>query len=76
MKNLLFVTVVIVGSLFIAIGDQIQPLPPQMKTASYQTRTTLNNFATGLIPGWAKKDQNKRTQDAIDKEDKGQPTNK
>lgn len=73
MKNLIFVSAVILGAVYIAFGDQIAPLPQPMKTTSYQTRTAITNFGAGLVPGWAKKDQNKRTQDAIDKEQKGQP---
>ncbi len=73
MKFTLIAGFVMVLAAFIAFGDQIQPLPPQMKKTSLDTRTALVKFSTGLVPGWAKKDQNKRTQEAIDKEQKGVP---
>jgi hypothetical protein len=73
MKFTLIAGFVMLLAAFIAFGDQIQPLPPQMKKTSPDTRTALVKFSTGLVPGWAKKDQNKRTQEAIDKEQKGVP---
>ncbi|MBW4496470.1 MAG: hypothetical protein KME26_26005 [Oscillatoria princeps RMCB-10] len=73
MKVTLVAGLVMLLAAFIAFGDQIQPLPPQMKKTSLDTRTALVKFGNGLVPGWAKKDQNKRTQEAIDKEQKGVP---
>ncbi|MEM7554491.1 MAG: hypothetical protein AAF378_10390 [Cyanobacteria bacterium P01_A01_bin.84] len=56
----------VVFLLFIALGDSILPEP--MKSASYNTRTGINNFVIGLFPSWEPKlDPKKRTRDAIEK---------
>jgi hypothetical protein len=57
--------------LFVAIGDKVLPEP--MKTTSYQTRTSINKFLIGLIPNWNPKNPNERTEDAIEKQQQGQP---
>jgi hypothetical protein len=49
---------------FVGFGDSFLPKP--LSTASYQTRTTINNFVIGMFPAWRPKtDPNKRTQEAI-----------
>jgi hypothetical protein len=54
----------IVGLLFIGFGDSFLPKP--LSTASYQTRTTINNIVIGMFPTWRPKtDPNKRTEEAI-----------
>lgn len=50
--------------IFVGFGDSFLPKP--LSTASYQTRTTINNIVIGMFPGWQPKtDPNKRTQEAI-----------
>lgn len=49
---------------FIGFGDSFLPKP--LSTASYQTRTSINNIVIGMFPAWRPKtDPNKRTQEAI-----------
>ncbi len=51
--------------IFIGFGDSFLPKP--LNTASYQTRTTINNFVIGIFPAWRPKtDPYKNTQEAID----------
>ncbi|WP_233787169.1 hypothetical protein [Dulcicalothrix desertica] len=50
--------------IFVGFGDSFLPKP--LSTASYQTRTTINNIVIGMFPSWRPKtDPNKRTQEAI-----------
>ncbi|MEM7726399.1 MAG: hypothetical protein AAF208_08500 [Cyanobacteria bacterium P01_A01_bin.45] len=56
----------IVFLLFVTLGDTVLPEP--MKSASYNTRTGINNFVIGLFPDWRPKiDPKQRTQDAIER---------
>jgi hypothetical protein len=57
--------VTIVALLFIGIGDRVLPQP--LSTYSFNTRTTLNNFLTGLFPKKRFKNPNDRTETAVDK---------
>ncbi|OKH52988.1 hypothetical protein NIES2101_12955 [Calothrix sp. HK-06] len=55
--------------IFVGFGDSFLPKP--LSTASYQTRTTINNFVIGMFPAWQPKtDPNKRTQEAIEQMNK------
>lgn len=54
----------IVGLIFVGIGDGFLPKP--LGTASYQTRTAINNVVISMFPAWRPKtDPNKRTEEAI-----------
>jgi hypothetical protein len=59
----------IVGLIFVGFGDSFLPKP--LSTASYQTRTTINNFVIGMFPTWQPKtNPHKRTQEAIEQTNK------
>ncbi|BAZ11843.1 hypothetical protein NIES4071_36690 [Calothrix sp. NIES-4071] len=59
----------ILGLIFVGFGDSFLPKP--LSTASYQTRTTINNFVIGMFPAWQPKtDPYKRTQEAINETNK------
>lgn len=56
--------IALTAALFISFGDKVFPEP--LKGASYQSRTAINQFVIGLMPGpHAKVDPNKRTEDAV-----------
>lgn len=56
--------------LFTALGDSVLPEP--LKSASYNTRTSINKFALGLFPTWEPKQKpHERTRKALDKLEKG-----
>ncbi|MEB3829457.1 hypothetical protein [Phormidium sp. CCY1219] len=74
LKTTLIAATVILGSLYIGFGDQIEFLPENMQTASYNTRTGLTNFAQGLVPGWVsntkeKPDMFERTNEQLEQEE-------
>ncbi|NJL11423.1 MAG: hypothetical protein HC908_18260 [Calothrix sp. SM1_7_51] len=59
--TLLFIVLLI----FVGFGDSFLPAP--LSTASFTTRTTINNFAIGMFPGWRPKvNPEQRTKDAIE----------
>lgn len=60
----------IIVLVFIGFGDKFLPQP--LSTASFQTRTTINNFVIGMFPSWKPKtNPNQRTQDAVKQLDGG-----
>lgn len=60
--------------LFTALGDSVLPEP--LKTASYNTRTTINKFTIGLFPAWQPKQKpHERTRKALEKLEKNTSTN-
>ncbi len=67
-KNL-FTLALILGLLFITLGDRILPQP--LNDASRNTRTSINQFLIGLFPNWQPKNPNQRTKDAADRLEKG-----
>jgi hypothetical protein len=59
----------ILGLIFVGFGDSFLPKP--LSIASYQTRTTINNFVIGMFPAWKPKtDPYKRTKEAINETNK------
>lgn len=60
LRNGLIAGAIILTAIFIAQGDQLEFLPKQMQTASYQTRTSLSKFASGLVPAWVSNTKDKR----------------
>jgi hypothetical protein len=53
---------------FIGFGDKFLPKP--LSTASFQTRTSLNQMIVGAFPSWRPKTQpHKRTEEAIKKQE-------
>ncbi len=51
--------------LFIGFGDNFLPEP--LKSASFKTRTSLNQFVVGLVPNWQPKTKpNERTEKAVE----------
>ncbi len=51
--------------IFVGFGDGFLPKP--LSTASLQTRTTINQFFTGLFPSWQPKTRpNSRTEKAVE----------
>lgn len=67
----LFTLSIFLFLLFIWLGPFVLPEP--MRTTSWKTRTSVNNFLTGLIPNWNPKNPNERTEDAIQKQQEGKP---
>jgi hypothetical protein len=55
---------IIVALLFISIGDRVLPQP--LSTYSFNTRTSLNNFLSGLFPQKRFKNPNDRTEKAVE----------
>jgi hypothetical protein len=58
-----FTSLIILGLLFISIGDRILPEP--LSTASTQTRISLEQFLMGSFPKWQPVNANARTEEAI-----------
>lgn len=56
-------TILILFVVFITLGDRLLPEP--MKSASRNTRTSINEFLVNLSPQWNPKNPNERTEDAI-----------
>ncbi|MBF2067708.1 MAG: hypothetical protein IGS39_25320 [Calothrix sp. C42_A2020_038] len=55
--------------IFVGFGDSFLPKP--LSTASYQTRTTINNFVIGMFPAWRlKTNPHQKTQEAINETSK------
>ncbi|MFZ4666100.1 MAG: hypothetical protein ACOYME_06720 [Prochlorotrichaceae cyanobacterium] len=68
MKSINWGIILFAAILFISIGDKI--LPGALGEASANTRNSINNFLIGLVPHWKPSvDPNKRTEDAIKKEE-------
>jgi hypothetical protein len=58
--------------IFVGFGDSFLPKP--LSKASLQTRTTINQFFTGLFPSWQPKTRpNARTERAVEDLEKGGP---
>lgn len=56
--------------IFVGFGDSFLPKP--LSKASLQTRTSINQFFTGLFPSWQPKTRpNARTEKAVDDLEKG-----
>jgi hypothetical protein len=56
--------------IFLGFGDSFLPQP--LSGYSFQTRTSINNFVIGMVPGWKPKTQPyKRTEEAIEETEKG-----
>ena len=61
-----FVLLIAIG--FIGFGDA---LPKPLSTMSRQSRQALNQMISGIVPNWTPKtDPNKRTEDALEQENK------
>ncbi|MEB3215536.1 MAG: hypothetical protein VKN72_04630 [Nostocales cyanobacterium 94392] len=59
------ILVVLIFVLFVGIGDRVLPEP--MKSASFNTRTTINKNLLGLFPTWKSKlKPHERTNKAIE----------
>ena len=67
-KNLVTVAVIL-GLIFITIGDRI--LPPPLNAASFNTRTSINQFLISLFPNWHPTNPNDRTRKAVDQLEPG-----
>ncbi|AFY84577.1 hypothetical protein [Oscillatoria acuminata] len=77
LKTTLITGSIILASLYIGFGDRFTFLPKEMQTTSTQTRTSLTNFGTGLIPKWVsntkeKPDSFERTEQQLQQEQKGE----
>ncbi|MDJ0796991.1 MAG: hypothetical protein QNJ51_09170 [Calothrix sp. MO_167.B12] len=60
--------------IFIGFGDSFLPKP--LSTASFQTRTTINNFVVGIFPTWEPKTKRyERTEKALEEAQKGRQAN-
>lgn len=62
-------TLVILGVLFIALGDRVLPKP--LSTASLQARTIADNYLMGLFPKKRFRNPNEGTEKAVQKLDQG-----
>jgi hypothetical protein len=65
-----FTIFIVLALLFITLGDRVLPEP--LASASLKTRTSANEFLVGLFPNKQPKNPNKRTEDAIQKQEQGQ----
>ncbi|MBD2002809.1 hypothetical protein NDI37_26975 [Funiculus sociatus GB2-A5] len=61
--------VIILALVFVGFGDKFLPKP--LSTASYNTRTTLNNSLLGIFPSKKPRNPYERTEKAIEQEEKG-----
>lgn len=61
---------IILGLLFVGIGDRVLPEP--LATTSADTRANLNQFFSGLLPDWQPIDPHQRTEEAIEVLENGQ----
>ncbi|MEM9925326.1 MAG: hypothetical protein AAF915_16505 [Cyanobacteria bacterium P01_D01_bin.50] len=69
-KKSYFITTLLLSVLFIGIGDRILPEP--LKSASFNTRKTINKHLIGLFPTRKPKlNPHERTRKAIDETEKG-----
>jgi hypothetical protein len=68
LKSTLITGSIILAVIYVAFGDKIEFLPEKMQTTSLQTRTSITKFAQGLVPGWAKKNPNERTEKEIEEQ--------
>lgn len=60
-----FPILVILGLLFIVIGDRVLPQP--LKGASFKTRNSINEFMLSLVPSWQPKTRPyERTERAVE----------
>ena len=60
-----FTLLIIFLLIFIGFGDSFLPKP--LNNASFQTRTTINNFILGMFPTWRPKvNPQQRTEKAIE----------
>lgn len=61
---------ILLSLIFIGFGDIFLPKP--LSTASFQTRTKINEFIIGLFPGWEpKSNPYSRTERALEETEKG-----
>ncbi|MGF1673040.1 MAG: hypothetical protein ACFCUV_05045 [Rivularia sp. (in: cyanobacteria)] len=69
-KNPSIILLLLVFVLFVGIGDRVLPEP--MKSASFNTRTTINKNLLGLFPTWKSKlKPHERTNKAIENTEEG-----
>ncbi|MBF2015431.1 MAG: hypothetical protein IGS23_09585 [Rivularia sp. T60_A2020_040] len=69
-KNPSIILLLLVFVLFVGIGDRVLPEP--MKSASFNTRTTINKNLLGLFPTWKSKlKPHERTNKAIENTEQG-----
>jgi hypothetical protein len=60
-----FTVLLIFILIFIGFGDSFLPKP--LSTASFQTRSTINNLLVGVFPTWEPKvNPNRRTEEAVE----------
>jgi hypothetical protein len=65
-----FTLLFILFLIFVGFGDSFLPKP--LSTASFNTRTTINNFTIGLFPTWKPKvSPDERTEKAIEDTERG-----
>lgn len=63
-----FPILLLLALVFIGFGDRFLPEP--LKSASANTRTSINNAITGLFPSWRPSlDPHQRTEDAIEQQE-------
>jgi len=58
---------IVLTLIFIAVGDRFLPKP--LSTASFQTRTSVNNFLVGLFPTRRPRNPNERTEKALEQQE-------
>jgi hypothetical protein len=61
---------IILGLLFVGIGDRV--LPDPLATTSADTRANINQFIGDLLPDWQPIDPYQRTEEAIEVLENGQ----
>jgi hypothetical protein len=65
----LITTVIILGMLFITLGDRVLPKP--LSTVSLQARITADHFLMGLFPKKRFRNPNEGTEKAVQKLEQG-----
>ncbi|MDY6902549.1 MAG: hypothetical protein SWZ49_31440 [Cyanobacteriota bacterium] len=69
-KKSYFILALLLFAVFVGIGDSVLPEP--MKSASLNTRKTINDSLIGLFPNRRSKlNPHKRTREAIEEAEKG-----
>ncbi|MGB3651641.1 MAG: hypothetical protein WBA41_10565 [Rivularia sp. (in: cyanobacteria)] len=69
-KKSYFILALLLFAVFVGIGDSVLPEP--MKSASLNTRKTINETLIGLFPNRRSKiNPHKRTREAIEETEKG-----
>lgn len=70
LKTTLITASILLACIYVGFGDQLEFLPEGMQKTSYQTRTSITKFASGLVPGWVsdtkeKPDMFERTEEQL-----------